>query len=407
MSAALDSNLSATSRMSALEIRASASLASIFALRMLGLFLILPVFAVYARSLEGGVSPTLIGLAMGIYGLTQGVLQIPMGMASDRFGRKPVIYAGLAVFALGSFVAAATHDIEWIIVGRALQGAGAISAAITALIADATRDEHRTKAMAMVGSSIGLTFAGSLVLAPILFRWIGMGGIFALTGGLAIVAIAVVRWVVPDAPVASAGKSVPFADVLRNVDLLRLNLGIFTLHLVQMAMFVVVPVLLVELVHVPLAEHWTIYLPVVVASFAVMVPLIIAAERGGRMKRVFLVAISLLLVTQAMLLVAHTLWMFIVALLVFFIGFNVLEATLPSLVSRTAPAAAKGAALGVYNTTQAIGLFVGGAMGGWLSRQVGASAVFEMCLALCAVWWCVALTMRFPKPRTQADPGVR
>lgn len=407
MSAALDSKMSTASRMSALEIRASASLASIFALRMLGLFLILPVFAVYARGLDGGVSPTLIGLAMGIYGLTQGMLQIPMGIASDRFGRKPVIYVGLALFALGSFVAAATDQIGWIIVGRALQGAGAISAAITALIADTTRDAHRTKAMAMVGSSIGLTFAGSLVLAPVLYRWIGMGGIFALTGVLAMVAMGVVRWVVPEAPPAPVGHAVPLREVLVNADLLRLNLGIFVLHLVQMAMFVVVPVLLVDAVHLPLAEHWTIYLPVVVTSFAVMVPLIIAAERGGRMRQVFLLAIALLVATQALLWVAHALWMFVVALLVFFIGFNVLEATLPSLVSRTAPPAAKGAALGVYNTTQAIGLFVGGALGGWLSRQVGPGAVFGMCMALALLWAGVALTMGFPERRTQADAGVR
>ena len=268
------------SGMTRLEIRASVSLASIFALRLLGLFLILPVFAVYAQSIPGGTDATLVGLALGIYGLTQGLLQVPYGAASDRWGRKPVIAAGLVVFAAGSFIAAAADDIGWTIVGRAIQGAGAISAAVTAFIADATRDEHRTKAMALVGASVAATFAGSLVLAPALYDAIGVKGLFAMTGVLVVAAIGVLLWVVPPAP-----PPVPRVDrrgwreAVIDRQLLRLNFGIFALHTVLMAMFVVVPVLLVQSGGLPLAQHWKVYLPVIVLSFALMMKPLIVAER--------------------------------------------------------------------------------------------------------------------------------
>src|SRR5450830_1086287 len=252
--------------MSRAEVQASASLASIFALRMLGLFLILPVFAEYAKTLSGGQNVALVGLAMGMYGLAQSFGQIPFGIASDKFGRKPVIVVGLLLFALGAFIAAGANDIVWVSVGRAIQGAGAISAAVTAFIADSTREQHRTKAMAMVGASIGLTFAISLVISPLLYQLIGMHGIFLLTGVLALLAIAVVLWVVPAAPMVMA-RRVPFAEILQHGELMRLNLGVFALHLTQMAMFVVMPAALIQYSGLPLAEHWKIYLPVVLASF--------------------------------------------------------------------------------------------------------------------------------------------
>jgi MFS family permease len=392
--------------MSAQEVRASASLASIFALRMLGLFLILPVFAVHARSVPGGQDPALVGLALGIYGLTQGALQIPFGVASDRWGRKPVIVAGLVVFAVGSFVAAAAQDIVWTIVGRAVQGAGAISAAVTAFIADATREEHRTKAMAMVGASIGLTFALSLVGAPPLYATIGMAGLFVLTGALALAAIAVVVWIVPRAP-ARIEHDAPAsaAAVVFDPQLLRLNFGIFALHAVQMAMFVVVPVLLVERAQLPLPRHWSVYLPVVLVSFALMMPPIVAAERRARMRTLFLGAVALLLVVQLGLLAyapglaAIALW-----LLLFFVGFNILEASLPSLVSRVAPPSAKGLALGIYNTTQAVGLFAGGALGGMVASRWGAQGVFACGAVVMAAWWLVALGMREVPKRTSGQP---
>jgi MFS family permease len=392
--------------MSPLEIRASASLASIFALRLLGLFLILPVFAVHAQTIPGGADPALVGLALGIYGLTQGMLQIPFGVASDRWGRKRIIIAGLLVFAAGSFIAAVAPDIYWTIVGRAIQGAGAISAAVTALIADSTRDEHRTKAMALVGASIGFTFALSLVAAPPLYAAIGMGGLFGLTGLLALAAIGVVLWIVPAAPTVTHDEAPRSArHVVLDPQLLRLNFGIFALHTVQMAIFVVIPVLLVER-GLPLPRHWTVYLPVVLVSFALMMPPIMAAERRARMRTLFLGSIGLLLVTQlGLLLLDATLAWLVVWLLLFFIGFNILEASLPSLVSRIAPGAAKGLALGIYNTTQAIGLFAGGALGGVVAARWGAATVFGCAAAVLAGWWLIATGMR-ELPRTSSGRPV-
>lgn len=392
------------------EIRASVSLASIFALRMLGLFLILPVFAVHASTLPGGQSATLVGLAMGIYGLAQAFGQLPFGIASDKYGRKPVIIVGLVIFAIGSFIAAAAPTIHWVIIGRAIQGAGAISAAVSALIADSTRDEHRTKAMAMVGGSIGVTFALSLVLAPVLYRLIGMGGIFSLTGILAVAAILVVRYVVPAAPVMKV-QPVSIGAILRHMELARLNYGVFALHLTQIAIFVVVPAALVQYVNLPVAEHWKIYLPVMIASFVLMLPPVFIAEKHGKMKQVFVGAIGLLLLVQLgmwRLLAQEQVSgaMLVALLLVFFVAFNILEASQPSLVSRIAPPAARGAALGVYNTLQSLGLFCGGLVGGWLKQHVGASAVFLMGAILTIVWLIMAFNMKNLPRRGQAAPAA-
>lgn len=393
-------------RMSPREIRASASLASIFALRMLGLFLILPVFAVHAKSMPGGDSATLIGIALGIYGLTQALLQIPLGAASDRYGRKRVIVLGLVLFAAGSFLAAAAQDLLWVIVGRALQGAGAVSAAVTAFIADSTRDEHRTKAMAMVGGSIGLTFALSLVLAPLLYAAIGMGGLFALTGVLAVAGIAVVLWVVPAAPAKIEHEDAAhWRAVVLDPQLLRLNGGIFALHAVQMAMFVAVPPLLVER-GLPLAEHWKIYLPAVLVSFALMMPPIMLAERRGRMRTLLLAASALMIAVQIGLLwLAPSVAALAFWLLAFFVAFNILEASLPSLTSRLAPPSAKGLALGIYNTTQSVGLAVGAALGGWFAQHFGKPSVFAFAAAVMALWFALALGMR-ELPRRPRRSGI-
>ncbi len=398
--------------MTALELRASLSLASLYAFRMLGLFLILPVFAVHAHALPGGDDALLVGLVLGIYSLTQGVLQLPFGMASDRFGRKPVIVFGLVLFALGSLVAANATDVAWTIVGRAIQGTGAISAAVTACIADLTRDSQRTKAMALVGASIGLTFALSLVAAPLLYERIGMPGLFHLTGALAVAGIAIVLFAVPsprDAVprLAADGTRVErtrFREVALDGELMRLNVGIFALHMVQMAMFVVLPAWLVERAQLPLADHWKIYLPVVVASFVLMVPPIAWGERAGRLRAVVLGSIALLLEAQlgyAAQPVGVT--AFAVLLLVFFAAFNVLEATVPSMVSRLAPPDVKGTALGLYNTVQALGLFAGGALGGWASSRFGGVAVFVLCAGVMAVWLVVAMgARRWPQPGGRA-----
>lgn len=392
-----------STRMSPLEIRASASLASIFALRMLGLFLILPVFAVHAMQIKGGDDHTLVGIALGTYGLTQGILQIPYGMASDRYGRKRVIILGLVLFALGSFVAAVGDDIYVTILGRAIQGAGAIAAPVMAFLADLTREEHRTKAMAVVGSSIGLMFALSLVGAPLLYRHIGMAGIFALTGLLALMAIWVVVGVVPkehQVKIEFEQHVGParLGAILRNAELLRLNFGIFSLHVVQMAIFVVVPLALVSTGGLSVDQHWKVYLPVVLASFALMLPPIFYAERKDGIKTVFLACIGLMLAVQLGLMFEQQNFAALVILLLgFFVAFNVLEASLPSLVSRVAPRHAKGTALGVYNTTQALGLFVGGAVGGWLAQHHGHASVFAFGAALIALWGGVAAGMRPPK----------
>ncbi|NKE66944.1 MFS transporter [Ramlibacter sp. RBP-2] len=391
--------------MTALERRASGSLAMIFAARMLGLFLVLPVFALEAARYPGGDDPARVGLAMGIYGLTQGLLQYPYGMASDRFGRKRVIALGLLVFALGSFVAAAAPTLGWLIVGRSLQGAGAVSAAVTALLADQTRDEVRTKAMALVGASIGLMFALSLVAAPALGGLIGLPGLFAVTGVLALACIAVVAWWTPPEP--RQHKDMPrgrLAEVLSHPGLLRLDVGVFILHAVQLAMWVAVPAMLVQ-AGLPKEQHWHVYLPAVLGSFVMMGGLF-ALERRGYLRAVFLAAIGLIALVQLGLLAAGDqppLLALGVLLFLFFCGFNVLEATQPSLASRLAPAHARGSALGVYNTLQSLGFFAGGAVGGWLAKNVGASGLFATCAALLVVWLVVAWPMRAPSSRKSAE----
>lgn len=387
------------------EVRAGASLAAVFALRMLGLFMILPVFAVHAEGMPGGDNLTLVGAALGAYGLTQALFQIPFGMASDAWGRKRIIIIGLLLFALGSAVAALAQDVWWILVGRVIQGAGAISAAVSALAADLTREQHRTKVMAMIGSSIGLAFALSLVGAPVLYAYIGMSGIFWMTAGLAVAAMALIAYVVPPAPPPQPGPRVPFREVLLDTQLLRLNFGIFTLHMIQMAMFVVVPGLLLSTGNLPVAEHWKIYLPAVLVSFVLMVPAIIAAERYNKVQGVFLLAILLLIVTQGVLWREHSHFMVVAGgLLSFFVAFNILEAMLPSLISRVAPTRAKGAALGVYNTTQALGVATGAGLGGWLAQHWGGGIVFLLGALIALLWLAAAATMApVPLRRGAAD----
>jgi len=386
--------------MTPLERRSSLSLAGIFALRMLGLFLVLPVFALEAAKYPGGDDPSRVGLAMGIYGLTQGMLQIPFGLASDRFGRKRVIVLGLLIFAAGSIVAALADSLNGLLMGRSLQGAGAVSAAVTALLADQTRDEVRTKAMAMVGGSIALMFALSLVLAPALVSVIGLSGLFALTGVLAVAGSAVVIWVVPPEPLQH--KDAPrgrMAEVLTHPGLLRLDFGVFILHAVQLAMWVAIPALLVE-AGLDKAHHWWIYLPAVLGSFVVMGATLFPLEKRGYLRAVFLGAIGLIgLVQLGLLWVASagpSTSALAVLLFVFFCGFNVLEASQPSLASRVAPPHARGAALGIYNTLQSLGFFVGGAAGGWLIKTTGIHGLFMACGAGVVLWLLVAWPMTVP-----------
>ena len=394
-------NAIAANKMTPVELRASFSLASIFALRMLGLFLILPVFVIEAAKYPGGDDPALIGLTMGIYGLTQAMLQFLYGMASDRLGRKPVIIFGLLLFAVGSFVAALAPSLAWLAIGRAVQGAGAVSAAVTALLADQTRDEVRTKSMALVGASIGLMFALSLVAAPVLVAFVGLAGLFGLTGGLALAGVAVVLWWVPPEPLKH--KNLPrggLMEVLRLPALLRLNFGVFVLHAVQLAMWMAVPAMLVQ-AGLAREHHWWVYLPAVLGSFVLMGGTLFQLERRGHLRAVFLTAIGLTALVQVglLLLAAGTpsVAKLTALLFVFFFGFNVLEASQPSLVSRLAPVHTRGAAMGVYNTLQSLGFFAGGAMGGWLVKHVGAPGLFAVCAALMSLWLLLAWPMRAPK----------
>ena len=387
--------------MSPAERRVGVGLSAIYALRMLGLFLLLPVFSLYAATLSGGDNLMWVGLALGAFGATQAVLQIPLGMASDRIGRKPVIVMGLLVFAIGCIMAVYADNIFMLTIARVVQGAGAISAAVTALAADLTREQHRTKIMAMIGSSIALAFALSMVVAPTLYALIGMGGIFWLTGGLALAAILLVLKGLPPEPEKhSVAVTTRFVDVLKNPQLLRLNFGVFVLHVMQTALWVVVPSLLLQKTGLPAAEHWKAYLPAVLLSLVIMVPAIIAAEKRGKMKSVFVMSIALLLLMQlGMAFFNQTAWLIGLWLTVFFIGFNILEATQPSLIIRIAPADVKGAAMGLYNTVQSVGLFVGGALGGALAHWGGALALHAASAVLALVWLFMAVSMNIPAAR--------
>ena len=387
--------------MSRLEFRAAGSLAAVFSVRLLGLFMIYPVFAAYAEHLSGA-TPYLVGEALGIYGLSQGLLQIPFGLLSDRFGRKPMIIVGLILFAIGSAVAALSTSIGGVIFGRVLQGTGAVGSVILALVADLTTEENRTKAMAMVGITIGGSFMVALVTGPILATFIGVQGIFWLMLALALIGIAITEFVVPTPRRVSVhrdAEAVPslIGSVLWNGELLRLDVGIFALHAMLTASFLVVPGLLRGTLDIATHNDWMIDLPVLLISIAVMVPAIIVAEKYRRMKGVFVAAVFALLVSQVMLYFgAHNLYVLLAALTLFFSGFNVMEASLPSLITKVAPPDAKGTAMGLYSSLQFLGIFVGGVVGGWANQTGGTAGVFALTAALTLLWLLAAATMRQP-----------
>lgn len=388
--------------MSPQEKRTAMSLAGIYSVRMLGLFMVLPVFTLYGSELKGH-TPFLIGLAIGIYGLTQAVLQIPFGMLSDRIGRKPVIFAGLVIFIIGSVIAAMSHSIYGVIVGRALQGAGAISSTVMALAADLTRDEHRTKIMGSIGLSIGIAFSVALVAGPILNRLIGVDGIFWVTAVLGLVAIGIALWAVPtprdhklhrDTEVVADA----FGDVLRDTQLLRLDVGIFMMQFVLTANFVVLPVVLTRLTGIAPGDSWELYLPVMLVAFILMVPLIIIAERRRKMKSMFLGAIAVLGLSEILYLFSdRSVIEMIATLLIFFVAFNLLEASLPSLVAKMAPSTRKGTAMGVYSSSQFLGIFAGGAAGGAVYGHWGFDGVFLMGMLGIGLWLVLASSMKSPR----------
>ena len=389
--------------MTSIELRSVSALASVFGLRMLGLFLILPVFALYAEQLQGNTA-FLTGVALGAYGLTQAIFQIPFGLLSDKLGRKPVIAGGLLIFAIGSVVAAMSDSISGVIIGRALQGTGAIAAAVIALASDLTREEQRTKAMAMIGMTIGLAFFVALMLGPVLDRSIGVPGIFWLTAILAVFAIIVVYKVVPT-PVAShvplGGETSlrrQFAVILKDSHLLRLDLGIFCLHLVLTALFVAVPFTLVESLGIERESHWSVYLPVILLSVVGMLPLVMMTTRKRRIPGIFQTGILLLLIGELMFAFAtHSAIWFLFGLVIWFTGFNTLESLLPSLVSRLAPVRNKGAAIGIYNSAEFFGAFLGGALGGLVLGAFGTEGVYLMCAGVISLWFIIALSAEPPR----------
>lgn len=388
--------------MNSRERRATAGLAGIFVTRMLGLALILPVFAIYAEQLAGN-TPFLIGMALGVYGLTQALLQIPFGIASDRFGRKPVIITGLLIFMLGSVVAAMATTIEGVIIGRALQGAGAVAAAVIALLADLTRDEQRTKAMALIGMSIGASFIFALFLGPLLYDVVSVPGIFWLTAILALVGIAVLVLFIPT-PVRAVPHAPPLSqlkDALKDRRLAQLNFGIFVLHAVMTAIFVVVPLLLVHKAGIAGNKHWQVYPPVLLASLAIMIPLLVTAERKQKLHRIFPFAVLLLVASQGVIYWGqNSVWGIAIGLWLFFGAFNALEALMPSLVSRLAPADGKGAAVGIFSSSQFFGAFVGGAGAGAIHGAFGTPAVFVFTALLLSLWFVVSLGMGTIKLKT-------
>src|SRR3954451_15180975 len=369
--------------MDKLEFRAAGSLAVVFSVRLLGLFMIYPVFEAYAGGLSGA-SPYLVGEALGIYGLSQGLLQIPFGLLSDRYGRKLMIVLGLVLFAAGSALAAMSTSIGGVIVGRVLQGSGAVGSVILALVADLTREENRTKAMAMVGITIGLSFMIAVITGPIVARFIGVDGIFWLMVALAVVGIAITEFVVPtprQVRVHRDAETVPglIWSVLRNGELLRLDFGVFVLHAILTASFLVVPGVLRTALGLTSHDQWMVYLPLLVVSLAVTVPAIIIAEKHRRMKTVFICSVAAVAACQLLLHFGGANGGFVLAALaIFFSGFNVMEASLPSLITKVSPPDAKGTAAGLFSSSQFLGIFAGGVVGGWVHQTWGTPGVFGL-----------------------------
>lgn len=395
--------------LSTTEQRAVISLASLYALRMLGLFMVLPVMMLDGQQLAGA-TPELLGLAMGVYGLTQALLQIPAGSLSDRIGRKPVIVAGLLIFALGSAIAASAESVYGVILGRALQGGGAIASAIMALVTDLTREENRMKAMASIGASIGLSFSLALVLGPWLAGIGGLNAIFTLTAILALAGVVVTLLLIPNpAPLPHRDSRAVLSEVrqqLGNRTLWPLNSGIFILHAVMVAIFVAIPLQLQQQ-GVMADQHSWVYLPVLLTAFVLMVPFIIVAEKRRKMKSVVLTGAVVIATALLLMALASTLWQWVLLLLLYFWGFNLMEASLPSWLSKVAPAGAKGSAMGIYSSMQFLGAFVGGSIGGWLLAQYGSASLFVALGLLMVFWAFIIWRTKAPQHLTSVRLAIR
>ncbi|MDR3491923.1 MAG: MFS transporter [Gammaproteobacteria bacterium] len=400
------------SAMTTLERRAVSSLAAIMSLRLLGLFMIIPIFSLYTSTLPGS-TPFFMGLAMGIYGLTQGLFQIPFGMISDHLGRKPIILMGLIIFAIGSITAALAHNMTWMIIGRALQGAGAIGSTTIALIADLTRDNQRTKAMAINGMTIGMSFSLAMILGPILATWVHVTGIFWLAMLFSFIAIYILFAVTPAAPKATwhsdaEVEPTQFFALLKKPELARLNASVFLLHAIFTASFVVIPIGLKLFAGLASAQQWELYVPALFMGFSISIVCIVLAEKKQQVKHYFVAAIAILCLAEISLaLWTHSLALSALSLFLFFTAFSLLEAFLPSWVSRVAPAARKGTALGIYSSSQFLGIFFGGSVGGWLYGAFGLQNVYLFCVALTLLWLIIAVRMQGPRhatPPTSKNP---
>jgi predicted MFS family arabinose efflux permease len=373
------------------ELRSTLALAGIFGLRMLGLFLLLPIFSIHARGLPGGEQALWVGLTLGIFNIVQACFYIPLGRLSDRVGRKPVVLWGLSLFVAGALICAAKDDLLWIAIGRGIMGAGAVSAAISAWVADLTREQVRTRAMALVGGSIALSFALSLVIAAPIYRLISLSGIFIVLAVLGVIAMFVTYYILPSTKPEAKVQQDSLKEVFFRPELMRLNLGVFVLHATQVSMFMVVPHLLVQ-AGLPLSSHWEIYLPVVLLSFLLMAPILIFGEKKQKLRLTLLIAIVLLLIAEILFSYTVSIIFITIALVIYFVGFNLLEALQPSLVSRFAQES-KGAALGIFNTTQSIGIFAGAAIGGFLMDGHGDISVFITGIVLLFCWLIIAWSM--------------
>ncbi len=387
-------------KMTPVELRATWGLGTVFSLRMLGMFMVLPVLTTYGMALQGA-SEALIGIAIGIYGLAQAIFQIPFGLLSDRIGRKPLIIGGLLIFVLGSVIAALSDSIWGVILGRALQGSGAIAAAVMALLSDLTREQNRTKAMAFIGVSFGITFAIAMVLGPIITHSLGLNALFWMIAILATCGILITLWVVPNSKSHVLNRESGmvkgcFSKVLAEPKLLKLNFGIMCLHIMLMSTFVALPGQL-EQAGFPASEHWKIYLCTMLIAFASVVPFIIYAEVKRRMKRVFVGCVALLLIAEIVLWGSGPhFWELVLGVQLFFLAFNLMEAILPSLISKESPAGYKGTAMGIYSTSQFLGVAIGGSLGGWIDGLFDSQTVFLAGALLAMVWLLVSSTMTEP-----------
>jgi len=387
--------------MTSFEIKSTLGIAFIYMLRMLGLFIVLPIMSVYLTELGTGASTFLIGLAFGIYGLTQALFQIPFGILSDRLGRKKMIIIGLCIFLIGSIVIFFSESLIMITIGRALQGAGAISAVLLALLADLTTDQTRTKSMAIIGASIGLTFGISIVLSPILNTYLGFQNIFMLIAILSLVAMAVVIYYIPNPIRYAKNKKIdyPVKQIILDKVFLKLDYGIFALHASQIIMFMMIPLMLNGIGYT-INYHWQIYLPVFVLSMLAIIPMIILSSKKKMLRSFFLLNVFLLIFVQFLFIIwSDSKQAIMITLLIYFIAFNFLEATLPSLISRLSPKNLKGLVLGAYNTSQSLGIFVGGILGGFIAMQFSDQAIFILSAMLLAAWFILMLKFIFPSSK--------